>query len=231
MMPTFLMLALLLFLVVGHGAIWVACFNRINATGLHRNAIKVIEKHFILACFLIPILLWWFHGRWVSGILTGKPLLPTPSWWVYGYGVICVASFCWQVPCWLRDRVELLSRPESLVRQITRSWDVRKELATPLFLDSESKLLGEWPFNEVGRLEAAEKHICHPSMPACWMNLRIGHLSDIHLTGKVSLEYYRFALEKFKEFRSDIIFLTGDILDYAHQLDSLECLFGSMDAP
>ena len=227
--------SLLVFVVlIGHGAGWVACFNRINATGLSRKTIKVIEKFFILICLILPLIFFSYHSnqiyRWIFNQEIGSLDIPVP-WRIYAS--LALVSFVTLAPGWIVGRIALQNSSPFLMKQIDRSFDLRtdSDRLGSIFKTARCRRLGELPFNEIGTLEVSEKHLFHPSLPVEWMNLRVGHISDIHLTGHFDSRYPRFAFEQLMELRPDLIVLSGDIIDYDHELDQLESMFGPLQAP
>lgn len=220
-----------LFFAIGHGAGWVAAFNRINATAIHRDAIKVIEKCFILFCFAIPasflaehrltLFAWYHHADWS---------IPNLGWLWNGYLGLCGIAFILLVPEWIANRLPLLRPSSYIVQSTSREWDLRKVLPTPILQSPSARWLASLEFNEVGMLEVNEKHLYHPTVPSAWHHLRIGHISDVHLTGKLSIDYQRFAMERLAELRPDILFIAGDIVDFHHQVKNLRAVLGPLHA-
>jgi predicted MPP superfamily phosphohydrolase len=58
--------------------------------------------------------------------------------------------------------------------------------------------------------------------------MRIGHLSDIHLTGQLPDEFYRHALDWLVSQRIELLCLSGDIIDKHQAVPSLPVIFGNL---
>lgn len=75
--------------LLGHFAVHLAIYNRLNATGLRRATIKRIEKVFVLTCVALPIWLLYTLLHWTGSLeetLQRFNELPTAVQW---YGVFC----------------------------------------------------------------------------------------------------------------------------------------------
>src|SRR5690606_30617949 len=68
-------------------------------------------------------------------------------------------------------------------------------------------------------------------LPPQLQQLRIAHLSDIHLTGHVAPEYIRYVVDTALEWQPDLIALSGDIVDKEGCIDWLEECFSGVHAP
>jgi predicted MPP superfamily phosphohydrolase len=53
-------------------------------------------------------------------------------------------------------------------------------------------------------------------------------LTDLHFTGQVKREFFEFAVEKANEFRPDLVFITGDIVDEPECLDWIGPVFSKL---
>ena len=87
------------------------------------------------------------------------------------------------------------------------------------------------PGNHITQLELTHKDVELPRTIPGIDGLKIGHLSDIHLTGKICQSYYQFAIERLLEAKPDLIVIAGDIIDYERCLPWIEPLLGRLRAP
>ncbi len=214
----------------GHFGFWLLLFNRINATGFERHLIKRIEKVFILAAVLIPVVVcgleykalieWWSIGGWWP-----KDGVVLKIW--AGFSLFIAGS---AGPLWLLTRRRLIP-PSHLLRQTTQHFDVASCTKSPLVLDEKFIRCAKLPFNQITQLEVTCKELELPRAIAGVDGLKIGHLSDIHLTGKLSQDYYHFAIDELLKGEPDLIVIAGDIIDYARCLPWLEPIFSRLRAP
>ncbi len=223
-------LFVMLFILGGHFGFWLLLFNRINATGLERYVIKRIEKAFVFAALAIPIFVcfveskelaeWFSKGRWWP---TGGVLFDAWGWFSLATAVLVG-------PLWLLSRRHLIP-PSHLLKQDTRHFDVAAAFRESLFLNAKFKRCAKLPFNQVAQLEVTHKELELPRGVEGVDGLKIGHISDIHLTGKMSQDYYHFAIDQLLEGKPDLIVIAGDIIDYARCLPWLEPLLKRLQSP
>ena len=225
--PFLVMLAIL----AGHFGLWLLLFNRVNATGIDRRAIKRIEKGFILAALLIPIFIFVIAsksiGDWLS---TADRWWPTGSGWFTAWGGLSLATAAVAGPLWLFSRRHLIP-PVHLLKQSSQHYDVAESFQDSLILDKRFGRCAKLPFNQITQLDVTRKELQLPRAVAGVDGLKIGHLSDIHLTGKISQDYYHFAIDRLLEDNPDLIVIAGDIIDYARCLPWLQPLFKRLQAP
>jgi len=233
-----LRLLILCVLGLGHIGFWISLFNRINATGLHRLTIKAIEKAIVLICLLLPFVILaiesnidpehWRLDRWLAKFLV-QGQLPNLSVLAYAYGLLAIGYGSIAGPIWIfhrpqfhmaHDRMEILdTHIENHLHRKNPHW----------LLGDKAKKSLKLPGNEVMHLEANTKALLLERIPANFVGMRIGHLSDIHLTGQLPDEFYRHALDWLVRQKIDLLCLSGDIIDEAQALDSLPVIFGNLD--
>ncbi len=215
----------------GHFGFWLMLFNRINATGLKRYVIKRIEKLFVLASLVIPVLVCAIASRPLGAWLTSGD-----RWWPAGsplftaWGQFSLAAAAVLGPLWLISRRHLIP-PNHLLKQRTQHHNVAQAFQEHLMLDRKFRRCANLPFNQIMQLDVTEKDLQLPRQVHGVEGLKIGHLSDIHLTGKVSQNYYHYTFDRLLEGKPDFIVITGDIIDYERCLPWIEPLFGRLQAP
>lgn len=203
--------------LVGHFALHLTIYNRINATGLPRSVIKVIKWFFMLVCLTIPAVVIW---NW--------PPFPAPLWlWVYG--AVCLGTLIYYGPKWLLSRPALNSDAISVEKEVQRI-SVARQLEQPLPMTSKCRLFSSIPGNQIFDLSIEAKTLPVVGLPSSLSGLKIAHLSDIHLTGHVSPKFYRYVVQQAVEWQPDLICMTGDILDKKKCLDWIPECFESAKA-
>ena len=218
-------------ILAGHFGLWLMLFNRLNATGLDRRVIKRIEKLFVLAALTIPIAVYaitrqsianWFSasGHW----------WPTGSWLFTTWGLLSLAIAAVVGPLWLLSRRHLIP-PNHLLKQSSEHYNVASSFKDSLILDAKFSRCAKLPFNQITQLEVTHKELELPRAVEGVDGLKIGHLSDIHLTGKISQDYFRFSIDRLLEGKPDLIVIAGDIIDYERCLPWLQPLFERLQAP
>ncbi len=215
----------------GHFGFWLLLFNRINATGLDRHLIKRLEKVLVLASLLIPVLIciaaWAPLAEWSLG---NQSWLPTNNTLLTAWAWFSLLAAAVLGPLWLVSRRHLIPPPH-LLNQSKMHHDVAEAHEDEIVVDSKFRRCANLPLNQITELDVTFKELCLPRSVTGIDGLKIGHLSDIHLTGKVSQDFYHFAIDRLLEGQPDLIVIAGDIIDYDRCLPWIEPLIGRLKAP
>jgi uncharacterized protein len=214
----------------GHFGFWLLLFNRINATGLERYVIKRIEKVFMLAALMIPIVVYAIAYREVIQWFSAGSWWPSGSAIFNAWGWLMLGSAAIAGPLWLFSRRHLIP-PTHLLKQEVKHFDVASVYKDTLILDDKFRRCAKLPLNQITQLEVTHKELELPRAVEGIAGLRIGHISDIHLTGKISQDYYHFAIDRLLEGKPDLVVIAGDIIDYARCLPWLEPVFKRLETP
>lgn len=70
-----------------------------------------------------------------------------------------------------------------------------------------------------------------PTLPAALDGLRIGHMSDLHIHFPYTRNNTRWAVERMREERPDLIALTGDFVSFTDAIPELPALLHRLEAP
>jgi predicted MPP superfamily phosphohydrolase len=133
-------------------------------------------------------------------------------------------------PFWLYSRLYLIPPKQFIESQNVNQVDLRSKRHS-ICQKSLTRNLSRFPGNCILELHSVRKSLAVSNWPEYLNGFRIGHISDLHFTGQLSPEFYRFALEELVALRPDMIAITGDIIDKAHCLPWIEELLGSLRAP
>ncbi|MFO0871244.1 MAG: metallophosphoesterase [Pirellulales bacterium] len=227
-MPAYLIAGLLL---LGHGVLCVAVFNRLHATGTDYRLIKLLEIPLGAWLLAVPPVWWWSGGGEVLR-RGGLGTLSSASWPVpvlLGYGAICVAATLLALGDWLDRR--LRRPPRALVEQSATRVNVAQQLGRSL----AGNRLGRWcaalPGNQLFHLETTRKVLAVRGLPPALAGLTIAHLSDLHLTGRIAREYFEYQIDRANDLQAELIVVTGDILDRWECRDWLPATLGRLRAP
>ncbi|MEO8268227.1 MAG: metallophosphoesterase [Aureliella sp.] len=220
-----------LIVCVGNCGFWLFSFNRLNAAGFERRLTKRLEKLVIFVCFAIPSLivvvdaeplqqwLWQSNQWWPSG-----------TWLAAPWGSFCLISAALLGPLWLESR-RWIWPPCQLLDQHAEHFHVSQHISGSSTGDWRTRLFDRIPGNEITQLEVNRKQLQLGRKLPDIDGLQIAHLSDLHFTGQLSLEYYHFVMERVLDLEADLIVITGDIVDYAQCLGWIEPLLGRLQAP
>jgi uncharacterized protein len=191
----------------GHAFIWIGLVNRLHAAGLPRRTIKLGTLAMFLCAALMPL-----------GIR---------YWWPY-YTVLCWAAAATTLLRLICLRCLLLRRPPLVRFHGRRPADIRLDPAA----DGEcvNHVLTRLPLNEFLRPEVSEWTLEVPRLPPALDGLRIVHVSDVHLTGRVGKAYFREVVRISNELQPDLTAVTGDLVDNPACLDWLPDTLGRLTA-
>ena len=92
------------------------------------------------------------------------------------------------------------------------------------------KLWDLLPGNESTQLSIERKTLWVPRMPRRLSGIQITHLSDLHFTGRVSREFFERVVDEANRLESDVIAITGDIIDRAECLSWVAPVLGRLQA-
>ncbi|MCA9258742.1 MAG: metallophosphoesterase family protein [Planctomycetales bacterium] len=187
----------------GHVSIWVFLFNRVNGSGAPRRLVKLAS----LLGYGVVVATPPFAALALLGVWGDAGVA-----WAWAYAILC-AGF----------GLGLL--PKELIRRATARNTARCRVATGKIVDLAAglphrptlgwtpRLLGEAPANDLCRVEFNEKELFPDRLPARLDGLRILHLSDLHISGRLSRDYYERLLDQLEGREVDLAFVTGDILE------------------
>lgn len=203
----YILLTLALF---GHWALCIYAINRMHATALPHRLLKVVDLLWYVFLFAVPatvvclVVLLGPSRAWPQS-LSGRVLLLT-------YASICWISAPLAVLTWLRQvaRTSTTLRLES--NHTTRINTIRQLGFVP------SGSLTTWclsrlPTNQVFDLWIHHKTLRLARLPAQLDGLTVTHVSDLHFTGRVKQDFFRLIVDQTNALESDLIVITGDIID------------------
>lgn len=223
------LLALLALTLLGHAAIWVAYVNRVHSFGASRRTIKFfsIFGHALLV-FLPPLAL----GLWINSALPLTDWLSqaAQSWPLWLYLVPCWLAALAIIPLWLR-RYWLAPKLPAILSNRTQVVDVAARLRHKPVADFPTRVLTSLPGNQALELSVEQKEFALARLPASLNGFSLTHLSDLHFTGHISLDYFLEVVDQAKALRSDMIVLTGDIIDDLELLHWIPTALGNLSAP
>ena len=176
---------------IGHVGLWCATFNYLHSTALVRWARKSSEI-FVLLFLVFPV----FFGllQLLGWILGGNTPLTLIGDNIAGNAYSVVTSVV-AVPTIILWIVRKLSpkRPAAVVEFSTLREKFESTDGAALLHGKMSRLLGALPKNETLTL-AVDRLTVMLNVPPALNGLKIAHLSDFHLTGKVDRQFFELSL-------------------------------------
>ncbi len=224
--------------LIGHVSFFVYLFNRINATGLNRKLIKVGEKLIIALTLILPVFLFWIDRGWMTSWLSGVALESgffggdqLPRWATLVFVLIAFVSLAIQTPIWLKARPWTHGGNSVIERVASARIDTRQLSTAGVFAKRWVKRLGHIPGNQLHLIEVNTHHVRLNRLPSSLDGLRIGHFSDMHLTGYMHREFYELAIDNLMKLSPEIVVLSGDLIDYDHCLTQVQPLLERVRPP
>ena len=215
--------------LIGHFGIHIGIYNRLNAFGWPRKRIKLLVKLFFANAVLLPIVIAWREQANLANWMGGAGIGVLGAWTV-GYGIFCLSSWIWLGIPWLLWRPILGKESVAAPRSI-RTIKVQRAFDHSLTLTSKAKIEASLPFNQLLDLSIEQIELPVPGLPQELDGYRIAHLSDIHLTGEIHLDYAKFVVEQANRHGADLLAITGDIIDHQACISWLPDIFGFAEAP
>ena len=196
---------------LGHLALWVAVSNRIGATGWDYRVARRLRKTTNLALAGLPLLVLWFYSD--SVLQRDWWLAAEPHHFAWAcYLFTCWISLAWVVVCWFRRRLRL-DRSIPQLMQSSQVFRLAAKTEQSPVGEGLSGWLSKLPGNQVLSLEVNYKQLVLPTAPAELAGLTITHFSDIHISRRFARHFYEEMFSHVNRLQSDIIVITGDLVD------------------
>lgn len=208
-MPSWLHILLGTLTLVGHFALGVKLFNRVQATAWPRPLIKAIELALVV---LVPLGLVWLGWNFATRDVWTLNKSSTSAIATLAYAAFCILCSVAAIPLWVIPRLTY-RRAAALVQEKKQDIDLIAAHAEPLAGDWATKLWLYFPGNQIFHLSVTEKTLRIPGLPQELEGLTIAHWSDLHMTGQATRRYYREITDCTNEMQPELLVISGDILE------------------
>jgi uncharacterized protein len=214
---------LLLLAACGHVILWLGLANRLHATAVPRLAMKAITGIFYSLMLAIPALLFFCYPKSDAPYDRGAIVIG-------GYALLTIAVAVLRGPVWIVDR--LRHRPPAIVmNHHVASVDLAATLGFLPVAGLRAKVLSRVPGNQVFHLDVDTEEVELSRLPSALAGLSILHLSDFHLSGRITREYFDEMVRIANRLQPDLIAITGDICDAPQYINWAEDILGQLVAP
>ena len=211
---------ILLLAVLGHLCLWSTIVNRVHGVAWPRWLVDGLTITSGLMFLALPMAI----AAWRIG---GEPqVVPGTAWAVHWYVWACclfLAIAALERLLWalrFRDGSMLLSNDTSPL----------PTQGNALVAKGLPGLVGRLPGNEALQPQLHVKHLALSRLPAAQSGLRLLHLSDLHMCGRIGKQYFLDLVGHANELEADFVFLTGDIVEYPAYLDWVDDTLGELRA-
>jgi predicted MPP superfamily phosphohydrolase len=218
----------LLLAAIGHTVLWVALVNRAHALGIKRRWVDLLTLACIAMFGVMPLAV---LAAFIS-VSQPDPGLRTTMFYaaaatyVVACAVVCVVAALQRLH-W-RFHAE---RKGIVTSNHTTRINVAREVAEPMLAPGVVTWLGRLPGNQVLKVAVQEKQITLPRLTAGQGSVRIAHLTDLHMSGRMTRPFYEYVVDQTNRSGADIIAITGDIVDSDECLAWIPEVLGRLRAP
>jgi uncharacterized protein len=212
--------------LIGHALLWIEFVNHVHATRMPRWAVWWLTLLGFGFLTFVPLafLALWLDGFLDEGAFTYAALHPAMRF----YGAMCVALSLFLGPLAVSHRRR--KRLPQVAHLPSRKFDYRDSLGLRIAGGGLAQLMNQAPGNDALRLEVTRKRLELANLPPELDGLTICHLTDLHFTGRIPLEFFKEVIDEANALEPDLMLLTGDIVDKAHCLDWLPKTLGKLRA-
>jgi hypothetical protein len=221
-------LTILLLLSAGHAELLVIVINRLHGYAVQEKRLRYVRHAHEVAIVVFPLVLIWCVGLNEPELAFGGRFIDLAFGWKIYLGLCAVGVISLAVSA---VRWNLRHRPKTLVRNHSQTIDIAARLGHRPITDGPYRYLASIPGNEIFQLEVYEKMYRLPRLPAAWDGLSILHLTDLHYTGTIQRPFFEEVAGIASEMPSDLVVMTGDLIDDERLIDWLPETLGRLEAP
>ena len=226
-MTAFLLFCATILAVLGHGYFWVAIVNRLHGLAGPRKFIDGGTNACAVGFVLLPLYLVW------------KAPYVAANWDASWYQEVGFATRYFQfcvIFCLGEALVKFLfaprrNRPADLLEHHVQRVEAPETADRSVYRGPFAQRLASFPGNHAHELQIEKKRIAVPRLHASHAGLRIAHLSDFHLAGRMDCRWYEMVVDQVSGLEPDVIVITGDIVESTECVPWLEQTLCRLQAP
>jgi uncharacterized protein len=221
-------IVILLLAAIGHLILWVALVNRSHALGIRRRWVTLMTVACIIMFAVMPIAV-------LAAIVSVIRPRPTPLTTML-YAAACTYIAACAVVCIVAAFQRLhwrfhAERKGVLTSNHTTRINVKNQISEQLTSPGVATWLSRVPFNEILSIHVQEKQISIPRLTPEHEGLRIMHLTDLHMSGRMTRPFYEYVVDATNRCQADLIAITGDLVDSNACIDWIPDVLGRLRAP
>ena len=201
--------AFLLFATIGHITFWIALNNRVHALGISQKIIKIASAALWLIMLSLPCYLL-IHGFTDEPAFSSMPLTGSIT---VGYNLFCCLALL--VMAFQRTAFLIIDKHDSsLLISDKLTIESLNERFDTLPVDGlKANILARIPGNEIFSIHLHDEELMIPHLPQELDGLVIAHLSDLHISGRITRPFYEEIVRITNDLKADIITISGDLFD------------------
>jgi predicted MPP superfamily phosphohydrolase len=220
------MVWLLLFIgAIGHMVLWVALINRVHAIGIARRWVNAMTLIFLAFLVFTPVAVAAALYVQIPGDTAAIQMLSQLAWaYVIFCAGVCLVSAAQRL--YLVGHKERVALPTSNHTERIQLRHKSSSLAAP----GLPMLLTRLPGNQVLSIHAQEKQIAIPRLTRALDGLRVAHVTDLHISGRLTQAFFEHVVEAVNATNPDLIAITGDLVEGNQFLTWLPPTLGELRA-
>lgn len=203
---------------VGHGALGVEVVNRVHGYGWRRKLVDAATVACGIALLAIPLAVAWrLRAEGPDAALA------------VGYAWLCLVGLAAIVV----GRVVLRSDPhrDRLTQTTsTETLDLAERLGDRATGSATVRRLASLPGNQLLQPRVERLDVPLERLPAECEGLRVAHLTDLHMSGRLGIDYFKEAVRVVNDWSPDLVAVTGDIVEHTPQLEWVGPTLGELRA-
>jgi predicted MPP superfamily phosphohydrolase len=196
---------LLLGVGLGHAALWVELVNRFHGLGWPRKLVDALTALCALAFVLAPA-----YALWVVGG-SDSALHAAPAW-LHVYAAVCLLALGLIVVSRFALFWDWRRSPAARPQHATRI-DLGERLGPRATAGPVTRWAAGLPKNELLRLEVEHRELRFERLPASFDGLRVAHLTDLHMSGRLGIDYFHEVVRITNDWAPDLVCVTGDVVE------------------
>lgn len=212
--------------LLGHVLLWVAVVNHVHAWGIRRWLIDGVTVGSFLLLAGLPLVI--AADFWTTG-WTASPVPPRRQAslaYLAGGVVVLAGNLVARVRFHRGDR-----RGLAVASNHTEVIDATKRVTQPLCSSGMPAWYARLPGNELFQVHVHHKQLVLPRLSPRLQGLRIAHISDLHMSGRLTRPYFEEVVRITNELEPDLIAVTGDLFDRQSCFEWIDATYARLAAP
>ena len=199
---------LALFALLGHASVCIALINRMHGIGLPRPALRMCDVVWYSFALGIPAGIFYLYQhrhpqQWDQPI----------TWLAALYFVFAITASVAAMALRYKFRKDSQQPIAPLLSNHTAYMSVSEQVGQRPVGGIVTRCLAAIPGNQILELSIHTKDLQFQRLDPALDGLTITHLSDLHFTGQLKQEFFVEVIRRANALDSDLIAITGDIID------------------
>jgi len=208
---------------IGHMVLWVALINRVHALGIARRWVNLMTLLFVALLAFVPVAVVAALAVQIGTQTVATRFAASAAWaYISVCAAVCVGSALQR--SYLSRHAE---RATALLANHTSCIGLHDQVEA-MAARGIPTWLSRLPGNQVLNIHVQEKEILIPRLPAAHDGLRIAHLTDFHMSGRLTRAFFEHVVEAANSAEPDLVAITGDIVEGDDLLDWLPATVGQL---